>query len=331
MLGINGFQSFWILGLLLLVPIFHRLFVKRAKPATVLFSVPIPKEARAFDPEPWLLVLRYLGLLLLIWALARPQARFSQNERSVNGVDIVMVLDLSASMNIEDLESRPRMDLAKETMERFIRGRSNDRVGFVVFSGEALTLVPPTLDYELVLKSLRDAQIGVLRDGTAIGDGLSVAVSRLKDSTAKSRVIVLLTDGDNNIGQVDPATAGDLAAGFGIRVYTIAIGREGRVKLPIRQKTITGQEIVTYQWFENALNPELLKQIAAQTNGKFYRVTEAEALPKVFSEINQLEKTEIKSNEKVRFEDRFYIPLLLGLFLLVFEQLLRLTVWRVFT
>ena len=233
-------------------------------------------------------------------------------------------------MNIEDLANRSRMELAKETMERFIRGRTNDRIGFVIFSGEALTLVPPTLDYELVLRALHDAQLGILKDGTAIGDGLSLAVARLKDSTAKSRVIVLLTDGDNNIGQVDPATAGDLAAGFGIRVYTIAIGTEGRVKLPIRQKTFGGQEIVTYQWFDNALNPELLKQIAEQTKGKFYRVTEGAALEKVFSEINQLEKSEIKSAEKVRFEDRFYVPLVLGLLVLALEQLLRLTVWRVF-
>lgn len=272
--------------------------------------------------------IRYIGFVLLIVALARPQASFRQTERTVSGVDIMMLLDMSASMNIEDLAERSRIDIAKETIENFIKGRQNDRIGFVIFSGEPFTLAPPTLDYGLVLKALRDAKIGVLRDGTAIGDGLSLAVGHLRSSKAKSRIVILLTDGDNNIGQVDPATAGDLAAGYGIKVYTIAIGREGRVKMPIKTQGIFGNAITTYQYFENALNPELLQQIAKQTAGRFYRVTDADALPSVFQEIDQLEKTEIKSNERIRYEEEYEKPLKIGLFVLILEQILALGWWR---
>jgi Ca-activated chloride channel homolog len=276
----------------------------------------------------WILALKYIGLALVIVAMARPQASFKQTERTVSGIDIVMVMDVSASMNIEDLDERSRLVIAKDTMENFIKGRQNDRIGFVIFSGEPLTLAPPTLDYGLVLKALRDVEIGVLKDGTAIGDGLSLAVNRLRNSKAKSRVIVLLTDGDNNVGQVDPATAGDLAAGYGIRVYTIAIGREGRVKMPIRRKGILGNTITTYQWFENALNPELLQQIAAVTQGRFYRVVDTSTLEKVFEEINQLEKSDVNSKEHVRYEEAFQKPLKAGLAVLAFERFVASGLWR---
>jgi Ca-activated chloride channel family protein len=240
----------------------------------------------------------------------------------------MMVMDVSASMNIEDLSDRPRLDLAKETMESFIKGRNNDRIGFLIFSGEPLTLAPPTLDYGLVLKALHDAKIGVLKDGTGIGDGLSLAVNRLRNSKAKSRVVILLTDGDNNVGQVDPATAGELAAGYGIRVYTIAIGREGRVRLPIRTQGVFGNTVTTYQYFDNALNPEILMKIAELTKGKFYRVTDGGALDSVFKEIDGLERTKIESKNDVRYEEHFQSPLLLGLLILFMELLLSRTLWR---
>lgn len=325
------FESPWFFILLLLIPALHRWWRQRNLPARVRYSLPIPEGAAASkgaEPMRWLLWLRYLGLVFLVAALARPQNSYKQNERIVSGVDIMMVMDVSASMNIEDLEERPRFDVAKDTMERFIKGRQNDRIGFVIFSGEPFTAAPLTLDYSLVLKALREARSGILKDGTGIGDGLALAVSRLKDSKAKSRVIVLLTDGDNNVGQVDPATAGELAAGYGIRVYTIAIGREGRVKMPIRRTGVFGNTITTYQYFDNALNPELLEHIAKSTSGKFFRVTEDGALDGVFQEINRLEKSEVKSNEKVRYEENFQRPLKIGLLLLLIEQILALGWWR---
>ena len=242
----------------------------------------------------------------------------------------MLILDVSMSMNIEDLAESSRLNIAKKTLQEFVSRRKDDRIGFLMFSGEPLTMSPPTLDYGLLLKSISEADTGILKDGTAIGDGLSLAVNRLKDSKAKSRVIILLTDGDNNLGQIDPATAGEIAGGYGIRVYTIAIGREGRVRMPIRHKSAFGQVITTYQWFDNALNPELLQAIAKTTHGKFYRVTDANTLDSVFREIDRLEKSEISVKEHVRFDESFPIPLKFGALCLLFEQILAMGFWRVF-
>jgi Ca-activated chloride channel family protein len=317
----------WLLAWLP-IALAYRFWIRRNTPPAIPFPLPVGERAASRNPQTYLAALRLAALALIFVALARPQASFRQTERTVSGIDIMMVMDVSASMNIEDLADRSRFEVAKDTMESFIKGRENDRIGFLIFSGEPLTLAPPTLDYGLVMRSLRDARIGVLKDGTGIGDGLSLAVNRLRNSTAKSRVIILLTDGDNNVGQVDPATAGDLAAGYSIRVYTIAIGREGRVKLPIRTQGAFGNVTTSYQYFDNALNPELLQRIAAMTRGKFYRVTDESTLNSVFKEIDELEKTDVKTNERVRYEERFRLPLMLGMLLLALEFVLARTIWR---
>ncbi len=317
---------FLLIGLL--APALHRWWKERNRPPRIQFSLKVPKGVSGKSPVPKLLAIRYLAIFLIALALARPQASFTTTERKVSGIDILMVMDVSASMNIEDLADRPRLDIAKDTMQAFIKGRQNDRIGFVVFSGEPLTLAPPTLDDVILQRAVRDAKVGILKDGTGIGDGLALAINRLKDSKAKSRVIILLTDGDNNVGQVDPATAGELAAGFGIKVYTIAIGREGRVKLPIRRQGLFGNTVTTYQWMENALNPQLLQQIAELTHGKFYRVTEESTLDHVFKEIDLLERSDIKATEKVHYDERFQLALKWAFLLLVLEQVLRLFWWR---
>jgi Ca-activated chloride channel family protein len=323
------FADWGFLFLLLLIPLLHVWWMKRNRPARVTYSLPIPAIASKANPLRILLAMKYAGLALLIIALARPQSSYKQSQRAVNGIDIMMTLDFSASMNIEDLADQSRMELAKQMMENFIKGRQNDRIGFVAFSGEAMTLSPPTLDYGLLLQQLKNFEIGVLRDGTAIGDGLALAVSHLRNSKAKSRVIVLLTDGDNNLGQIDPATAGELAKGYGIRVYTIAIGKEGRVKMPIKSRTPLGNVITTYQWFDNALNPELLQQIAKNTGGRFYRVTDESALENVFREIDSLERTEIKTLENVKYNELFEKPLKLGVLILALGLLLERGWWRI--
>jgi Ca-activated chloride channel homolog len=317
----------WILAWIPVALLFRK-WVVRNTPQPMPYSLPVEPKAGSKNPQLYLTAIRLAALALIFIALARPQASFTQTERNVAGIDIMMVMDVSASMNIEDLSDRSRFEVAKDTMESFIKGRQNDRIGFLIFSGEPLTLAPPTLDYGLVLRALRDARIGVLKDGTGIGDGLSLAVNRLRSSTAKSRVIILLTDGDNNVGQIDPATAGELAAGYGIRVYTIAIGREGRVRLPIRTQGVFGNVVTSYQYFDNALNPELLQKIAQLTQGKFYRVTDESALGSVFKEIDQLERTEIKNREKVHYEEKFQFPLRMGLLLLFLEFILARTLWR---
>ena len=323
------FESWWFLILLTLIPMLHRWWRERNRPAQVTFSLPVTAAASSRSPQRFLLLLRYAGLALFVAALARPQNSFTQTERTVSGVDILVTLDVSASMEIEDLGDRSRMEIAKETIEAFVKGRTNDRIGFVMFSGEAVTLAPPTLDAGLVFKQIREAGTGRLKDGTAIGDGLALAVSHLRESKAKSRVIVLLTDGENNVGQIDPLTAGELAKGYGIRVYTIAIGREGRVKLPIKAQGPFGKTITTYQWFDNQLNTELLQEISRLTGGKAYRVTEETALHSVFAEIDRLEKTEIKSRDHVRYTEIFGKPLRWGAILVTAEQILARTWWRI--
>jgi Ca-activated chloride channel family protein len=323
------FADVWLLAVALLVPLLHRVWRSRNSPPRVRFSIPIPKSVRRFDATRMLLLLRYAGIALAIVALARPQESHRQTQRQVSGVDLMMVMDTSASMNIEDLSEESRMAVAKKTMENFIKRRNDDRIGYLIFSGEALTLVPPTLDYGLLLRELRKTESSTLKDGTAIGDGLATAIARLKNSKAKSRVIVLLTDGENNVGQVDPLTAGDLAQGYGIRVYTIAIGKEGRVRMPIRRRGLLGETVTTYQWFDNQLNPELLKQISSATDGKFYRVEDPDALERVFLDIDRLEKSEIKTNEKIRYDEVFAGPLLAALAMLLLERLLARLWWRV--
>ena len=303
--------------------------MRRNKPARVAYSIPIPKKVAQKSPLRILLGLKYLGLVLLVFSLARPQTSFKQTERTVSGIDIMMLLDVSGSMDAEDMaQDTSRLDVAKETMIKFVKGRQNDRIGFVMFSGEPLTLSPPTLDYGLVLDKLKETRLGILKDGTAIGDGLALAVSHLRESNAKSKVIILMTDGDNNLGQVDPATAGEIAAGYGIRVYTIAIGKEGRVKIPFKTRGIFGNTITTYQWFDNALNPQLLQTIAKTSHGRFYRVTDAGTLDSVFKEIDQLERTEIKVSEKVKFDEQFQKPLKVGVFALLVQQILERGWWR---
>jgi len=318
------------LFLVILIPLallFWQRFRKAKSPA-IVFPWKIPANLRTADPHKKLMLIRLAALILFIIALARPQDRHQQIERTVSGVDIMLVMDVSASMNIEDLGERSRFEIAKDTLESFVKGRENDRIGFLIFSGEPLALVPPTLDYGVVLKAIRDTEIGLLKDGTAIGDGLAVAVGHLRNSTAKTRILILLTDGDNNVGQLDPGTSGEMAAGYGIKVYSIAIGREGRVKLPIRTKTPFGNTITTYQWMNNALNPGLLEQISKLTKAKFYRVTDESTLTDVFKEIDQLEKTEIQSHEKIRYEERFMPWLLAGLALLILERMLSVFVLR---
>ena len=241
----------------------------------------------------------------------------------------MMALDVSLSMLIQDMGEASRMDIAKQMFENFIAGRKNDRIGFLIFSGDPITLAPPTLDYGLLLSELRTVQPGGpgLKDGTAIGDGLALAINRLKKSAAKSRIIILLTDGDNNVGRIDPNTSGELAAGYGIKVYSIAIGTEGRVRQPLPQQTPMGI-VYNYVWVDNRLNPGLLQQISTRTNGKFWRVQDEKTLLEVFKTIDQLERTEITTKDKIHYNEEFLPYLFAALFFLILERLLALGWWR---
>jgi Ca-activated chloride channel family protein len=324
------YQSPWLLLFLLLLPLFVYFWNRSSKQPSIRIPLPVSGASRVgISSSSISSFLKTVAVGFLIAALARPQSISKTQDRKESGVDIVMVLDISLSMLIQDMGESSRMDIAKETFKSFIEGRNSDRIGFVIFTGEPLTLSPPTLDYGMLLSQLNTVQPGThgLKDGTAIGDGLALAINRLKKSTAKSRVIILLTDGDNNVGRIDPVTSGELAQGYGIRVYSIAIGTEGRVRQPFPQQTPMGT-VYQYAWVENRLNPSLLKQISEKTNGRFYRVTEEKALLEVFRNIDKLEKSEVITKDKVRYNEEFTKPLLIGILLILLEKALSLFVWR---
>lgn len=285
----------------------------------------------ALPPRFWHVLGYAMGTSMLILALARPQTSFNKQKRTVEGIDIVIVLDLSASMRIEDFRNQNRMEVSKPIIKEFIEWRATDKIGFEVFSGEAVTMIPPTLDHSVVFQALEDAQIGDLKDGTAIGDALATAVGRLKESTAKSKVIVLFTDGDSNVGSVDPLTAGELAKGFGIKIYSIAIGRDGRVAMPFIQKDIFGRQVKTYQYFDSSINPELPRQISTMTGGKFYRIQDnAGDIRAAFADIDKLERNTIQTTEQVRYDERFMRFALSGMFILLVTFVLQNTALRVY-
>ncbi|RYZ98836.1 MAG: VWA domain-containing protein, partial [Proteobacteria bacterium] len=225
-------------------------------------------------------------------------------------------------------ENKNRLDLAKEVVKSFIAGRQDDRIGFLMFSGEAVTLTPPTLDYPVIQDSVDQSQMDVLRDGTAIGDAIATSAARLKDSNAKSRVIILITDGDNNMGSIAPLTAGEIAAGYGLKVYAIALGTEGVVKVP-QTVNVFGFQRKVYSQTTSTINPTLLQKISSETGGQFYRASDADSLKRVFAEINKLERTKVETKDRVLWEEHFQPYLLLGLCFLLADLILRLTKYRV--
>lgn len=279
----------------------------------------------------WLpFLIRLAAFAFLLCALARPQTSSSQQRRTAEGIDIIITLDVSQSMTIEDVDNtdRNRLDLAKETVKKFILGRRDDRIGFVIFSGEGITLSPPTLDYDFLLGAVDRAEVSQLKDGTAIGDALATSLNRLRESPAKSRVVILITDGDNNMGAIAPLTAGEIAVGYGIKVYTIALGKEGVVNIP-RYVDYFGVTKKTYSQTTSTINPTLLTKIAEETGGKFYRADDDGSLSRVFADIDKLERTKVETKDRVLWEEHFQIFAWIGLALLLLDLLLRTTVFRI--
>lgn len=253
-------------------------------------------------------ILKALALVFAIMALARPQTMNTKIRKNVEGIDIVICLDVSDSMLIEDMKPLNRLEAAKETIKKFIEGRSSDRIGLVVFAGESFTLVPPTLDYQLILQrvgEITSASSAKIKDGTALGVSMANAAGRLKDSQAKSRVMIFMTDGENNSGTIDPETGLEIAKGYGIKVYSIGIGKDGPTRIPVYSRDIFGQKVKTYQPFESAVNEDLLSRMAKDTGGKFYRASNEGALQKVFTDIDNLEKTKIDVNKFTNYTEKF--------------------------
>lgn len=262
-------------------------------------------------------VLRYGTLMLLTVALARPRGFIGYSKSTTEGIDIVLSIDVSLSMLAKDFRPN-RLEAAKKTAIEFIRNRPNDRIGLVAFSGESMMMCPVTTDHNRVLEQVEALRTGMLEDGTAIGDGLASAIARLKDSEAKSKVIILLTDGMNNKGMIYPETAADMAQTFGIRVYTIGVGTRGKAESPVG---IYPDGKVLYQLMDVEIDDQLLTQIAEKTGGHYFRATNNEKLREIYSEIDKLEKTRLFSME-YQAEPDLYAPFALGALLLLAAELL---------
>jgi Ca-activated chloride channel family protein len=263
----------------------------------------------------WLpFAIRLLAMALLAIALARPQKGAAGEEIVAEGVDIMLVIDVSSSMLAEDFRPNNRLHVAKEVVSDFIKRRDNDRLGMVVFARHALTKTPLTLDHDILLTQLEDVEIGIVPDGTAIGNAIASAVNRIKDSDAKSKLMILLTDGENTAGEIDPLTASRLAEKFGIKIYTVGVGRGGLVPFPFRDPLYG----VVYQDKEIPIDEETLSQIADITGGRFFRARDAASLKAVYQEIDTLERTKIEQVRYVRYTElapRFMTAALLFLVL----------------
>lgn len=319
------FEDPWLLVLLLAIPGMLYYGLKRMGSSTLRFSslhvLQRLKTPRSLVLRKGLVILRCLAAGLLVLALARPQSGIKSTEISTEGVDIMLCLDTSGSMQALDFKEGDkrvtRLQVIKRVVGNFIRGRVNDRIGMVVFGQEAFTQCPLTLDYGVLLSFLDRVEIGMAGDTTAIGSALGLCVKRLKDLQSKSKVVILLTDGRNNTGAVSPATAADLAKTYAIKVYTIGAGTEGEA--PFLVDSFFGKQYV-YQKVD--LDEDTLKQIAATTGGKYFRATNTKALEDIYKQIDQMEKTEVKVKEYMEYNELFAWFLIPGLALLLFEIIL---------
>ncbi|MDD5084750.1 MAG: VWA domain-containing protein [Candidatus Omnitrophica bacterium] len=300
--------------LLLLLPLLA-IWLKRQKRASLrLSSSEITKAIKPTLRTEASRHLKWLPLItftLLVIAIARPQSVESEREFNTEGIDIMMCLDISGSMMAEDFQPENRLAVAKEEAKKFIAGRSNDRIGLVVFSRHAYTQCPLTLDYNVLDRLIDNVHIGMIEDGTAIGMALGTATNRLRDSKAKSKIIILITDGENNSGKIDPITAAELAKSFNIKVYAIGVGRGGLVPFPI-DDPLMGRRYVQARV---DVDEPTLKRIADLTGGLYFRARDPGGLAEIYKKINQLERTEIKVKEYRNYDELFFYPLVGALIL----------------
>jgi Ca-activated chloride channel homolog len=321
---INFFAHPWLLLLLLLLPLLAWLKGRRGSPPAFLYSsvklVEGLTNVRRSRAGNFLVVLRWLTLAIFIFALAQPRLSKSTTEVKASGIDIVCALDLSGSMNTPDYvvngQQISRFHIAQAVLKKFIEGRTDDRLGLIVFAVQAFIASPLTLDHDFLIENLDRLQIGTINaDATAIGDGLATALNQLRDLKAKSKIIVLMTDGGNNAGKIDPLTAAGAAQALGVKVYTIGLGNA---------------EIVQQMGLPADYLPDedLLGKIADMTRGKFYRANNAEELQQIYAEINKFEKTEAVINKYTEFKELFQWFIAGGLVLLLLEILLAQTIFR---
>ena len=327
-----SFAHPWVLFFLLLLPILAVLKGRAGGTAGVTFSTTSALSSlgrrRKSRAGALLALLTHLALASLIIALARPQLGRTLTRVEASGVDIMLALDVSRSMLAEDYsigsQRANRIEAVKKVTEDFIRQRPNDRIGIVAFAGRPYLVSPLTLDHDWLIQNLDRLEIGLVEDGTAIGSAVAAAANRLKDKEAKSKLVVLLTDGDNNAGRVTPLTATEAAKALGIRIYTIGAGTNGEVPFPFTDpfgRTVYRNVLMQY-------NDELLRQIASVTKGKYFRAADTHTLKDVFNEIDQMEKTKVSVEKTADYRDLFPMFLLAGFVLLGSEVLLSQTVWK---
>jgi Ca-activated chloride channel family protein len=312
----------WLLLLLLALPLWwwRR---RRAAPGAAYSDVSL--AAAVARPAWWVglpVWLRSLAIGAWIVAAAGPRVGGDRVELKQEGIAIVITIDISSSMLAEDFAPSNRLEVAKRQAIAFVRARQADRIGLVAFAGEALTQVPVTLDYAVVEQAILEMRIGSLEDGTAIGSGLATAVNRLRRAPGKSKVVMLLTDGENNKGLIDPRTAAAAAAAYGIKVYTIGVGTEGEAPIPTGRSLGGG---FRYEVLPVKIDEALLTEIAQRTGGRYFRAKDSEALSRIFSEIDQLEKTPVSVTRYTQFDEATRPFLLAGLLALGLELLLNAT------
>ena len=320
-----SFEHPWMLLGLLLVPLLAAWWIWRYRKqeaalqhSNITLFDGVKKSLRA--RLRWLpYALRVVAVGAMVIALARPQSQLSRQEMTVEGIDIVMAMDLSGSMLAEDFKPN-RLEAAKNVAADFIEGRKTDRMGLVVFAGEAFTQVPLTIDHQVLLKQLGNLKSGTMRDGTALGDGLATAINRIKDSEAKSKVIILLTDGVNNQGSMDPLSAAEIAAMYNIRLYTIGVGSLGKAPYPFRDQF--GR--VHYQNIDVEIDEPLMRQMSQTTSdGRYFRATNKKALKEIFDQIDEMEKSKIDVTQYAQTKDEYAIWLWIAFIALIAEALLK--------
>jgi Ca-activated chloride channel family protein len=318
----------WVLYFIMIVPILIAWYIwqGRKKQAAITYS-----SLKMFEKIPATFrerlrhlpfALRMLALVFLIIALARPQNFSAGQSVNAEGIDIAMVLDISGSMLAEDFKPN-RLEAAKNVIDNFVSARTTDRIGLVIFSREAFTQCPLTIDYSVLRNLLGDIKTGMIEDGTAIGNGIANGINRLKDSDAESRVIILLTDGVNNAGEVDPISAAEIASTFGIRIYTIGVGTRGQAPYPVQTPFGTRYQMVPVE-----IDEVILKKIADITGGEYFRVTNNRALEEIYNKIDKMEKTKIEITSYRNAKELFAGWLSIGFILLLLELLASKTILR---
>ncbi|MBU0634038.1 MAG: VWA domain-containing protein [Candidatus Omnitrophica bacterium] len=320
------FKDFWVLILLLLIAPYLIFFKKKDRTAAINFSsrsfIGNLKSGLRIKLYKNLIFLRALVLIFFILALARPQVPLAPQRISKKGIDMVLALDTSTSMEALDFQidnkRQNRLYAVKQVVDDFIASRSNDRIGMIAFAGRPYIVCPLTFDHSWLTGNLERVQIGMVEDGTAIGSAIAAALNRLKNSAAKTKIIILLTDGRNNAGKISPQTAAEAAKALKVKVYTIGAGSVGPVPYPV--KDLFGN--TAYQNVEIDLDEELLKEIAQVTGGRYFRATDTATLKKIYEQIDKLEKTPFKQAAFSSYKENFEIFLLWGLGILLFEQLL---------